>query len=297
MAYTFEQLYKQKLKGDLLTAISSTYDVIVSNDIGLYVNGKVAFKGNEILGVVTSGSGIRMQQEVVVINQSLMVTLYVPLNYTQQFNAILTDYLMDQSSIDLFHVFYVDSNGVYYSAPGTGRSLAYTARFTYQTPIVDGTKININGYDYQQITITADAMYMEIPLPVGENVFKLYYSTNGSTYTQIPAISEWALSTAMVGDSTAKSGNKLTTSLPNANTASLVFVMIDDGIDAVLKQLKRYAWVMPPLLYFKVVDGLSGFQYTFTGHLRLNTNGGSNRFLTITGSITIQDSITETVVS
>ena len=299
MAITFEQLYKQKLKANILTFTTNQFNTIISNDINVYVSGRVAIQGDEILGTIDTGNGTRsVIENITQITQPILINLYVNQEYTQRFIALLTDYLMGESSSGNFHQFYADSNGIYYPTVASGRTLYYTAYFGYNTPFVNPSVIDIGSSRYQQITITGTVLYADISLTFGKD-FKVEYSTNGTTWLEIKNVANYVWNSALASEQVIDSASPLSKTLVNGDTIACQLSVIYTPATTNHADLRRRAFVRDgnrSQVYFKITDSSVSYYYTFVGYLRTSLQGGNNQFSTMTISIIPNGTITETLI-
>jgi hypothetical protein len=297
MAVTFEQLYKQKLKANIITLVSSQFDVIISNDINIYASGRIALQGDEILGVLTTGNGSRsVMDNIVQITQPLSIEIYVKQEYTQSFLALLTNYVNDQSGAGVFHEFYADTNGVYYSSYATGRTLYYTAYLMYNTPFVNPSTIDIGSSRYQQIMLVGTVLYADISLTFGKD-FKVEYSTNNSTWSEIKNVADYQWNSQLLSEQVLESSKVSSTLLLNGDTVSCSLILLKDSTDTVHQDIVRRAFINSTNrgeLYFRINYLVGTYRYTFVGRMRVNLQGGNSKFSTMTVAIIPSGTITET---
>lgn len=146
---TFEELLREKIVNDITNYVSE--DFILTNDINLYSK-RPSFKGTEIVGVIRTGGGETVGGDVSLgITQNFYILLVAPLNKREDLLRTLTDYCLSENKaqIQTLQADLVDT---------------YTYKTNYTTPTTSGLKIDLNGYDYIEITIGGQVFFGDFNL-------------------------------------------------------------------------------------------------------------------------------------
>lgn len=147
---TFEELLKAKIELDLANYFVGK-TIVLTNDINLYAKRRT-FTGAEIIGTLQTGNGQSMGGlSSVGITQAFFMLFACPLNYRETFMRYLTDYanLENKDNIQTLN---------------DGASVVYNVKTNYNTPTTSGLKLDLNGYDYVEVSIGGSVFYGDFTL-------------------------------------------------------------------------------------------------------------------------------------
>lgn len=147
---TFEELLKRKIETDLANYVVDR-SVVLTNDINLYAKNRNT-KGSEIIGILQTGNGQAMGgNSGVGITQAVVILFACPLKYRATFLRYLTDYTNSENQ-----------SGI--QALNDGELPAYSFKANYNTPTTSGIKMDLNGYDYIEVTVGGSVFYGDFSL-------------------------------------------------------------------------------------------------------------------------------------
>jgi hypothetical protein len=264
---TIEQVLRDKLEYDFKSRFNKM-NVIITNDINLYLQKGNKLVGNEMFVILQTGNGLRSaSDDGGYITQSLAIYIYVPINHLQNCLSELTLYAAEESA----------ANNI--------QTLEdYNFYVNYNTPATDGIIFDVSIYHYATIVLMGNFLYSTSEISVGTGIE--YYIDNAKISNIISDISDCVPSTDSIQiEGTSQTKNPI---IGIGNVFNLIILYDkNNNLHQELKELSYYVNARSSILKeIKIVDNELNKEITFNGILSVKRESSLNGFTMLNLTIT-----------